>query len=123
MNITQTQTSAATIIAFIAGILAGRGAFGFDQATWVTILTAIAGLSMTVWAAVANRRSAMTSTVVSTPEGKTEIMSAVAATPEGRATLVSTVANMSEVRGVTLDKTDPGTLALNASTPNNVVPQ
>lgn len=68
MNTTQTQTNVAVLCAFLAGILSGRGVFGFDQATWVTILTAIAGLGMAVWAAIATRKTALVGTVNAMPE-------------------------------------------------------
>lgn len=93
MNPTQLQTTLAPIAAAIAGFLAGRGAFGWDQATWITVITGIGTVAATIWGAVAARKSAM----------------------------VSTVANMPEVDHVTLDKTVPTTKSLEAVTPENVV--
>ena len=68
MNTTQTQTQFATVIAFIAGILAGKGVFGFDTATWTTILGAVLGLGMAVWTALATRKTALVGTVNNMPE-------------------------------------------------------
>lgn len=93
MNATQLQATLAPIAAGVAGFLAGRGAFGFDQATWLTILTALGTAAATVWGAIATRKNAM----------------------------VSTVAAMPEVKEVTLDKTVSTSKALDAATPDNVV--
>lgn len=95
-NTTQATTSFAAAIAFLAGLLAGRGVFGFDQATWITILTGAGGFGMLIWNAVSTRKSAMVSTVANMPEVKKE-------------------------GGIILDKTVPGTAALEAATPANVV--
>ena len=92
MNPTQITTTAAPIIAFLAGLAAGRGLFGWDQATWITVLTGLAGLGATIWAAVTTRKTAM----------------------------VTAVANMPEVKAVTLDATAPGAAAVSAATPSNV---
>lgn len=93
MNPTQTQTTLAPIIAFIAGLLAGKGVFGFDTATWTYIIGGLAGIGTVVWGAIAARKSA----------------------------IVSTAAAMPEVKQVVLDPTVPGASALNAATPSNVV--
>lgn len=92
MNPTQIITSAAPVIAFIAGLLAGRGVFGFDQATWITILTAVGGLGATIWAAFTTRKTAM----------------------------VTAVANMPEVKSVSLEPSASGATAVAAATPGNV---
>lgn len=93
MNNVQTQTTIAPIITFLAGLLAGKGVFGWDSATWIAVLGGAAGLAATIWAAVATRKSAM----------------------------VSSVAAMPEVKEVALERTNENSRALNEATPNNVV--
>lgn len=63
MNTTQTQTTIAPIVAFLAGLLAGKGVFGFDAATWAAIIGGIGGVVMTIWAAIATRKTTLVSTV------------------------------------------------------------
>lgn len=92
MNGTQIQTTAAPLIAFVAGILAGRGAFGLDAETWTLILGSLAGTIATIWGAIAARKAA----------------------------IVTTVANMPEVKQVTLVPGAPGVEGLNQATPTNV---
>lgn len=86
MNSTQTQTSTATIVAFIAGVLAGRGVFGFDTATWITILTAVLGGGMTIWTAIATRKKA----IITAVNNMDEVAGVITKnTPEGQAMAVS----------------------------------
>ncbi len=92
MNTTQATTTFGPIIAFFAGLLAGKGVFGFDAATWTMIIGGAVGFAATVWGAIAGRKTA----------------------------LVTTVANMPEVNNIHLDPTAPGAAALNAATPSNV---
>lgn len=92
MNQTQLPATIAAPIAFLAGLLAGKGVFGFDTETWTIILGSLATVGMTVWAAIATRRTA----------------------------LVTTVANMPEVGKVTLIPGMPGVHELNEATPDNV---
>lgn len=92
MNATQLQTTLAPLVAFFAGLLAGKGVFGWDSEMWVTILGAVVGVVGTIWGAIAARKAAM----------------------------VSTVANMTEVREIDLDKKAPGTKQLENATPDNV---
>lgn len=68
MNTTSTQTNAALIIAFLAGILSGRGLFGWDQATWITFLTMCGGAGAWIWTAIATRRKALVASVNAMPE-------------------------------------------------------
>lgn len=93
MNGTQIQTTLAPLIAFFAGLLAGKGVFGLDAATWAQVIGGAAGFAATIWGIIATRKTAM----------------------------VSTVAAMPEVTKVELDKTAPGTTALDNATPANVV--
>ena len=46
MNTTQTQTTLAPLVAFLAGLLAGKGVFGFDTATWTYIIGGVAGIGL-----------------------------------------------------------------------------
>lgn len=91
MNMTQLQTTFGPILGLIAGYFAAW--WGVDQATALGVVTALAGLFYAVYTAIITRKSAM----------------------------VSKVAAMPEVSQVTLDKSAPGTAALNEVTPNNVV--
>jgi hypothetical protein len=91
MNSTQLQTTLASLVTFLAGLAAGRGLFGWDQATWITVITAVVGVGGAVWAAVTTKKSA----------------------------LVTSVAQMPEVASVKLESTAAGQ-SLAASTPSNV---
>lgn len=62
MNKTQLQTTLAPIVAAIAGFLAGKGIFGFDVQTWISILGGVGALVATVWAAIATRPQALKDT-------------------------------------------------------------
>lgn len=68
MNPTQTQTTLAPIIAFIAGLLAGKGVFGLDAATWATVIGGGIAFVATIWAAIATRKTSMVASVNSMPE-------------------------------------------------------
>ena len=93
MNGTQVQTTLAPLVAFLAGLLAGKGVFGLDAATWATVIGAVFAGGATIWGAIAAKKSS----------------------------LVTTVAAMPEVSEVTLDRTVAGSAALNSATPSNVV--
>lgn len=92
MNTTQTNTTVTSAIAFLAGLLAGKGVFGFDAATWATILGAVFGLGTVVWTAYSTKKS----------------------------TLVTNVATLPEVKTVTLNASAPNAPALADATPSNV---
>ncbi len=96
MNPTQIQTTIAPIVAAVAGFLAGRGYFGFDQATWISVLAGLGTLIATIWSAVAARKTA----------------------------IVTTAANLPEVKAIQLEDRDPkvaeSVASINLSTPNNV---
>lgn len=62
MNKTQLQTTLAPLVAAIAGFLAGKGIFGFDAQTWITILGTIGALAATIWGAVSTRPQALKDT-------------------------------------------------------------
>lgn len=57
MNSTQIQTTLAPLLTFLAGLAAGKGLFGWDAATWYTILGSVVGFGATIWAAVATKNS------------------------------------------------------------------
>lgn len=67
MNKTQLQTTLAPLIAAFAGFLAGKGYFGFDAQTWISIIGAIAAVVATVWGAVATRPQALKDTTGALP--------------------------------------------------------
>lgn len=62
MNKTQLQTTIAPLIAAIAGFLAGKGIFGFDAQTWISILGGVGALAATIWGGVAARSQALKDT-------------------------------------------------------------
>lgn len=70
MNPTQLTTTLAPLITFFAGLLAGKGVFGLDAATWATVLGAIGGLGATIWAAIATKQKNLVNTVAAMPEVK-----------------------------------------------------
>ncbi len=92
MNNVQIPTTVIPVIAWVAGLLAGKGVFGFDSATWISILSGIVGLALTLYGAYITRKSALT----------------------------TTVANLDEVSKIKLDPSAPGSKALEAATPSNV---
>lgn len=67
MNKTQLQTTIAPLVAAIAGFLAGKGYFGFDAQTWISILGGVGALVATVWGGVAARSQALKDTTGSLP--------------------------------------------------------
>lgn len=95
-NPLQNNNMAMTIIAYVAGIMAAKFPI-FDLATWNYIFLSVLGLAATVGPLVLNRKSAVISTTAKLPEVK------------------------KDGAGVVLDKTAPGSAALAAVTPDNVV--
>lgn len=68
MNSTSVTSTFGPLVAFFAGLLAGKGVFGLDAQTWTTVIgAAIAGVA-TVWGAIATRKKAQISAVASMPE-------------------------------------------------------
>ena len=59
MNPTQIQTTIAPLVAFFAGLLAGKGVFGLDATTWTTVIGAIAAAGAAVWGAIATRGTSL----------------------------------------------------------------
>lgn len=67
MNKTQLQTTLAPLVAAVAGFLAGKGVFGFDAATWASIVGGLLSLVAVVWGAVAARPQALKDTTGTLP--------------------------------------------------------
>lgn len=103
-NNTQLSTSTATLVGVVAGFLAGRGAFGWDQATWVSVIMGVISVATVIWTAVQTRTSSIVSQAVTSD----------------KSTVVAAVANMPEVKEIKLDKTEPATAAISRATPDNV---
>jgi hypothetical protein len=59
MNPTQIQTTVAPLVAFFAGLLAGKGVFGLDATTWTTVIGAIVASGAAIWGAIATRGSSL----------------------------------------------------------------
>lgn len=78
MNQTQIQTTAAPLIAFLAGLLAGKGVFGLDAATWATAIGAFVAFGATIWGLVSTRKTALANTLGNIP-GTTVITDAATA--------------------------------------------
>lgn len=55
MNSMQTQTSAAAIVAGLAGFAAGHGWLGLSVTDWTTLFTAAAAIGAVAWPVVATR--------------------------------------------------------------------
>lgn len=68
MNSTQVQTTAAPIVAFLAGLLAGKGVFGFDAGTWATVIGAVLAFGATIWGAVKGTKTSIISAAAAIPE-------------------------------------------------------
>lgn len=85
MNSTQIQTTLAPLLTFLAGLAAGKGLFGWDAATWYTILGGVVGFGATIWAAVATKNSSIAAAtqamkgvdVTTTPAAPAGVASAV----------------------------------------------
>lgn len=70
MNSTQIQTTAAPLVAFLAGLLAGKGVFGLDAATWATIIGSVAALGATIWGAIAATKKGVAASAASYADTK-----------------------------------------------------
>jgi len=103
MNQTQTQTTLAPIVAFLAGLLAGKGVFGFDATTWAMILGSAFGLAATIWGAIAARQSAIVSQTATIAQDPNSPVKGVITTntPEGRAMAQSIPASTIVAAGTT----------------------
>lgn len=91
-NSLQSNNTAIMMIGYAAGVLAAKFPI-FDSAAWNAIILSILGVAITIYTAIANRKSA----------------------------IVSTVANMPEVKSIDLDKSVVGSGSLAQVTPNNVM--
>lgn len=90
MNSTTATSTFGPLVAFFAGLLAGKGVFGLDAQTWTTVIGAIIAAGASVWGAIATRKNAQ----------------------------ISAVASMPEVQSVKLEPSAPSSIAL--ATPDNV---
>jgi hypothetical protein len=90
MNPTQIQTTVAPLVAFFAGLLAGKGVFGLDATTWTTVIGAIVASGAAIWGAIATRGT----------------------------NLITAAADLDEVHSIKLEPTAPQ--ALVTATPANV---
>lgn len=90
MNPTQIQTTVAPLVAFFAGLLAGKGVFGLDATTWTTVIGAIVASGAAIWGAIATRGT----------------------------NLITAAAGLDEVHSIKLEPTAPQ--ALVTETPANV---
>lgn len=68
MNGTTATSTFGPLVAFFAGLLAGKGVFGLDAQTWTTVIGAIIAAGASVWGAIATRKSAQVASVAAMPE-------------------------------------------------------
>lgn len=90
MNTTSVTSTFGPLVAFFAGLLAGKGVFGLDAQTWTTVIGAVIAAGASVWGAIATRKTAQ----------------------------IASVAAMPEVQSVKLEPSAPSSIT--AATPNNV---
>lgn len=90
MNSTTATSTFGPLIGFFAGLLAGKGVFGLDAATWATVIGAVVAGGVSIWGAITTRKSAQ----------------------------ITQVAQMSEVQSVKLDAS--ASKAMIDATPSNV---
>jgi hypothetical protein len=68
MNTTAATSTFGPLIAFFAGLLAGKGVFGLDAATWTTVIGSVVAAGLSVWGAISTRKTAQISAVAAMPE-------------------------------------------------------
>lgn len=68
MNGTQATSTFGPLIAFFAGLLAGKGVFGLDATSWTTIIGAVIAGGTAIWGVVSTRKTAQIATVAAMPE-------------------------------------------------------
>lgn len=68
MNSTTATSTFGPLVAFFAGLLAGKGVFGLDAQTWTTVIGAVIAAAASVWGAIATRKNAQISAVAAMPE-------------------------------------------------------
>lgn len=86
MNQTQTLTTFAPVVTFFAGLLAGKGVFGFDEATWIAVLSGLATAAIAVYGSIVTRKKALITQVNALPDVAGVV---TANTIEGRALAAS----------------------------------
>lgn len=68
MNQTTATSTFGPLIAFFAGLLAGKGVFGLDAATWTTIIGSLVAAGTAIWGVVVTRKSNQIAQVAAMPE-------------------------------------------------------
>lgn len=67
MNKTQLQSTVAPLVAFFAGLLAGKGVFGLDAEGWTTVIGALVAAGAAIWGGVSTRGSSLITEVANQP--------------------------------------------------------
>ncbi len=68
MNGTQATSTFGPLVAFFAGLLAGKGVFGLDAGTWTTILGALIAAGASIWGVITTSKSNQIASVAGMPE-------------------------------------------------------
>ena len=93
MNPTQIQTTVAPIVAFFAGLLAAKGAFGLDATAWTTIIGAVIACGATVAGAIATRGT----NLITAAAKQTDLVHSIKLQPDAPQSLVNaTPANVTK---------------------------
>lgn len=77
MNGTTATSTFGPLVAFFAGLLAGKGVFGLDATSWTTIIGAVVAGGTAIWGAFATRKTAQIASVA----GMTDLVQSVKLTP------------------------------------------
>jgi hypothetical protein len=92
VNSEQIKQTAAPMVAFLAGLLAGKGVFGLDAATWATLIGAVLGLGVTVWGAIKGMKKNVIAAAANLPD-----VQSITLSPEASAaTLAGTPGNVTK---------------------------
>ncbi len=68
MNSQSATSTFGPLVAFFAGLLAGKGVFGLDAQTWTTVIGSVVAFGATIWGVVSSRKSAQIASVAVMPE-------------------------------------------------------
>lgn len=68
MNSTSATSTFGPLVAFFAGLLAGKGVFGLDAGAWTTVIGAVVAAGASIWGAIATRKTSQISQVAAMPE-------------------------------------------------------
>jgi hypothetical protein len=88
MNKTQIQSTVAPLVAFFAGLLAGKGMFGLDVEAWTTVIGGLVAAGAAVWGAFSTRGSSLITAAANQPE-----VHSIKLEPDAPMTLLSTTPN------------------------------